>query len=102
VQTARSHCHEPTWGTVMSTPGMWTNDSQAPLRQHMDQPFPISDQVLLCSFDLDLRGHRTTQQLRHALIAAGFLPRATDHLIRVSRLLRRSSRGCYQLRPFQL
>jgi len=78
------------------------DDTQAAaLLQHVDQPFPTADQVLLRSFDSDLRGHRTTQQLRHNLIAAGFLPRATDHLIRVSPLLRKCSRGRYQLQPFQ-
>ncbi len=71
------------------------------LLQHMDQPFPMSDLVLLCSFASDLRGYRTSQHLRHALITAGFLPRLTGHLISVSPLLRRSSRGCYELRPFQ-
>jgi len=72
----------------------------AALLKHVDQPFPTADQVLLCSFDSDLRGHRTTRELRHALIAAGFLPRATQHLIHVSPLLRRCSRGRYELQPF--
>lgn len=74
----------------------------ATLEQCLEQQFPTSDQVLLCSVDSgDLTGEQTTQQLRDALLAAGFYTRVTRHLIRVSPLLRRSSKGCYQLRSFE-
>jgi hypothetical protein len=67
----------------------------------LEQHFPTSDQVLLCSFGGNLTGEQTTRQLRGALVAAGFLAQLTHHLIRVSPLLRRSSKGCHQLRPFE-
>lgn len=65
-----------------------------------EQPFPTSDQVLLCSFRNDLAGDRTIQELRDSLLAAGFPARVTRHLIRISPVLRRSSKGRYQLKPF--
>jgi hypothetical protein len=72
----------------------------AALLHLVDQPFPTSDQVLLCSFDSHLREVRTTRQLRSALIAAGFLPRASNYLVQVSPLLRRVGRGRHEIRPF--
>lgn len=71
------------------------------LEHYQDQPFPTSDQVLLCSFGLDLDGERSTRQLRLALLAAGFPGAGTGHLIGISPLLRRSSRRSYRLRKFQ-
>jgi hypothetical protein len=71
------------------------------LAQLVEEPFPTSDQVLLCSFGGDLAGERTTQQLRNCLLAAGFAARVTRHLIRISPLLRRSSKGRYQLQPLE-
>jgi hypothetical protein len=73
----------------------------ATLEQYLEQQFPTSDQVLLCSFGGDLTGEQTTRQLRDALCAAGLMAQVTHHLIRVSPLLRRSSKGCHQLRPFE-
>ena len=66
-----------------------------------EQPFPTSDQVLLCSFSDDLAGERTVQELRDSLLAAGFAARVTRHLIRISPVLRRSSKGRYQLKPLE-
>jgi hypothetical protein len=74
---------------------------QGTLEHYVDQPISTSDQVLLCSFGLDLAAERTTRQLRRALVAAGFLGPATGQLIRVSALLDRSSRRCYRIREFQ-
>ena len=71
------------------------------LAQLMKEPFPTSDQVLLCSFGGDLAGERTAQQLRNSLLAAGFAARVTRHLIRISPLLRQSSKGRYQLQPLE-
>ena len=74
----------------------------ASLGQHVGEWFPTSDQVLLGSFGVDLDGERTSRQLRDGLLAAGFASAAARHLIRVSPLLRRSSRGSYRIRPFEL
>lgn len=71
------------------------------LAKHLQPQFPVSDQVLLCSFGGDLTGEQTTRQLRDALVAAGFRARTARHLIRVSPLLRRSTKGWYRLRPFE-
>ena len=71
----------------------------ATLAQLSEQPFPTSDQVLLCSFPDDLAGERTVQELRDSLLAAGFAARETRHLIRICPVLRRSSKGRYQLKP---
>jgi hypothetical protein len=71
------------------------------LAEYLDQPFPTSDHVLLCSFGLDLRGERTRQQLRAVLRSAGFPGPVTRHLIGISPLLRRGSKGRYRLREFQ-
>ena len=71
------------------------------LARLLGDPFPTSDQVLLCSFWGDLAGERTVQELRDSLLAAGFAARVTRHLIRISPLLRRSSKGCYQLKPLE-
>jgi hypothetical protein len=70
------------------------------LEQCIEDMFPTSNQVLLCSFGGDLAGEQTAQQLRDALLGAGFAARVTRHLIRASPLLRRSSRDGYQLRPW--
>ena len=70
------------------------------LDQHPGEPFPESDHVLLCSFGVHLHGEQTIRQLRDALHTAGFLRRVTGHLVRISPVLRRSSRGRYQIRPF--
>lgn len=66
-----------------------------------EAPFPTSDQVLLCSVGDNLAGERTAQQLRESLRDAGFPARVTRHLIRLSPLLRRCSKGRYQLRPLE-
>jgi|NGEPerStandDraft_6_1074524.scaffolds.fasta_scaffold37435_1 hypothetical protein len=71
------------------------------LEQCLEEPFLTSGQVLLCSLGGDLAGEQTAQQLRGALLAAGFAAGVTRHLIRVSPLLRRSSKGRYQLRPLE-
>jgi hypothetical protein len=71
------------------------------LEHYVDRPFCTSDQVLLCSFGVDLAAERSTRQLRRALVEAGFLGPATGHLIRVSPLLDRSSRRRYRIREFQ-
>jgi hypothetical protein len=64
------------------------------------QPFPTSDQVLLCGFRDDPAGERTVRELRDSLLAAGFPARVTRHLIRISPVLISSSKGRYQLKPF--
>ncbi len=66
----------------------------------MDHLFPTSDHVLLCCFGPQLSGERTDRQLRHALCEAGFSAPLARHLIRVSPLLRRTSRGRHRLREF--
>jgi hypothetical protein len=71
----------------------------ATLARLSKQPFPTSDQVLLCTFRDDLAGERTVQELRNSLLAAGFAARVTRHLIRISPVLRESSKGGYQLKP---
>jgi hypothetical protein len=71
------------------------------LEPYLDTPFPTSDYVLLCSFGQNPTNEQTTQQLRAALLAAGFSPRVTRHLIRVSPLIHRCSKGHYRLRPYE-
>ena len=86
---------------AMRTPNP-TQQRTAPdptLRRLSEQPFPTSDQVLLCSFGLDLAGQRTVQELRDSLRAAGFAARVTRHLIRISPVLCRASKGRYRLKP---
>ncbi|MGZ4618985.1 MAG: hypothetical protein ACXV3F_09750 [Frankiaceae bacterium] len=65
------------------------------------QPFPTSDQVLLCSFGADLAGERSVPELREFLRAAGFAAPVTRHLIRISPVLCRSAKGRYRLKPFE-
>ena len=71
------------------------------LDQHLGEPFPESDHVLLCSFGVHLHGEQTIRQLCEALHTAGFPRQVTRHLVRLSPLLRRSARGRYQIRPFE-
>jgi hypothetical protein len=66
-----------------------------------EEPFPTSDQILLCSFSGDLAGERTVQELRDSLLAAGFARRVTRHLIHISPLLTRSSKVGYRLKPLE-
>jgi hypothetical protein len=68
---------------------------------HREQLVPTSDQILLCSFGLNLDGERTEDELCAQLRTAGFTAPAIRHLIRTSRLLRRDSAGCYHLRAFR-
>jgi hypothetical protein len=78
-----------------------TGSAQATmLEPYLDTPFPTSDYVLLCSFGQNTN-EQTTRQLRAALLAAGFSPRVTGHLIRLSPLIHRCSRGHYRLRPYE-
>ena len=65
---------------------------------HLEQPSPTVDQILLYSFGPDLTGTRTYRELSIALLRAGFSPPLAHHLIRVSPLLHRASKGCYCLR----
>ena len=77
-----------------------TTTSEEALEHYLEQPFPTSDLILLCSFGLDPAAERTAKQLHRELLTGGFSARMTRHLIRASPLLRRSSRSCYRLREF--
>jgi hypothetical protein len=79
-----------------------TDGPENSLERHLELGLPMSDLVLLCSFGPDLGGERTSKQLRSALLTAGFAGPVAGYLIRVSPLLRRSSRRGYRLREFQL
>ena len=68
---------------------------------HLEQPSPTVDQVLLYSFGPDLSGTRTYRELFIALLKAGFPPLLAHHLIRISPLLHRASKGCYCLRKVE-
>ena len=65
--------------------------------RQVEESFSTSDQVLLCCFGRDLTGERTYEQLRRALLAAGFTGSLARHLVRVSPLLHRAAAGCYRL-----
>jgi hypothetical protein len=79
-----------------------TGSAQATtLEPYLDTPFPTSDYVLLCSFTQNPTNEQTPQQLRAALLAAGFSPQVTRHLIHVSPLIHRCSNGRYRLRPHE-
>lgn len=74
----------------------------------MDQPkgepqlFTTSDQVLLCCFGLDQAAERSGEQLRTALVEAGFTSPSARWVIRASGLIHRTSNGCYRLRTLEL
>jgi hypothetical protein len=67
------------------------------MKLHVEESFSTPDQVLLCFFGPDLTGERTYEQLRGALVAAGFTGTLARHVIRVSPLLRRAGRGRYHI-----
>jgi hypothetical protein len=73
-----------------------------------DQPnwepelFTTSDQVLLCCFGLDQAAERSGEQLRTALVEAGFTSTGARRVIRASGLIHRTSNGSYRLRAFKL
>jgi hypothetical protein len=77
-------------------------EDENPLQRHLEQPFPTSEHVLLCSFGAQLNDERTTRELRLALVDAGFAPAQAGHLIRTSPLLRPVVRDRYQLRTLRL
>jgi hypothetical protein len=72
------------------------------LEDYLDEPFAISDQVLLCCFGLDpdASGACSAAQLRAALLDAGFTATVARHLIHTSPLLRRAANDRYLLREF--
>ena len=82
-------------------PSSQTAQARRSLQQYVDQAFPTSDYVLLCTFILEPATERTSKQLRRALRAAGFPGAAAGHLIRNSPLLYRNSTRRYRLREFQ-
>lgn len=86
----------------MASPAAAANHQRShrpPVRDnHLKQPSPTADQVLLYSFGPDLTGTRTYRELSIALLRAGSSPLFAHHLIRVSPLLHRASKGCYCLR----
>ena len=82
-------------------PAAATRVPEETLRPYLEQPFPSSDLVLLCSFDSDLDTECTARQLHRELLTAGFRGALARHLIRVSPVLRRTSTGYYRIQQFR-
>ena len=61
-------------------------------------PFTTADQVLLSCFGLDQVGQRSREQLREALVEAGFSPPSARAVVRASPLIHRTLDGSYRLR----
>ena len=62
------------------------------------QPFSTSDQVLLCCFGLDQSAERSGNDLRRALVEAGFTSLSARKVINASVLICRTPHGSYRLR----
>jgi hypothetical protein len=71
------------------------------LQAQLEQPFLTADYALLCCFGVDSTGERSAEQLRLALLTAGFSGPLARHLVRVSPLLHPTSAGCFRLRGFE-
>lgn len=67
--------------------------------KHREDELPTdADLALLCSFQEDLDGEQTYDQLHKNLVAAGFRAPLARYLIRSSEVLHRASRNRYRLR----
>ena len=71
------------------------------LARYVGQPFPTADHILLCCFGTELVDQRTYQELRSALIQAGFAGPVVRHLISMSPVVRRAAKGSYRMRQFE-
>lgn len=75
--------------------------SERTLERYVGQPFPAADYVLLSCFGVGLTGERTYEELRRALLQAGYTGPLLRHVIRVSPVIYRGASGSYRIKNFE-